>query len=187
MKKVFQFKSMAFLAVALLVSTFASAQTAPAFKPKQAVNDSASGKIGNAMVSIKYGAPSLQGRKILGAIEPYGKPWRAGGNAATTITTDRDLTIEGKKLPAGKYNLFMTPGEKEWKVMFDSFTPGEWGIKKDASDPRGYSANEDPSKDVLVATVKPKKAGPTERLKYVITDKGFSLIWEDVEIPIAAK
>src|SRR5471030_724797 len=101
MKKVFQFKAIAFLAAALLVSTFASAQTAPAFKPKSAVNDSVSGKIGTAMVSIKYGAPSLQGRKILGTIEPYGKPWRAGANAATTITFDKELTIEGKKLAAG--------------------------------------------------------------------------------------
>jgi hypothetical protein len=185
MKKLLQFKAIAFLAIALLVSTFASAQT-PAFKPKPSPRDSVSGKIGSAMVSINYGAPSLQGRKILGAIEPYGKPWRAGANSATTFTIDKDLTIEGKKLPAGKYTLFMTPGETEWKVMFNSQT-GQWGIKKDASDSRGYSAGDDPTKDVLVATVKPKKAGPTERLKYVITNKGFSLIWEDVEIPVAVK
>jgi hypothetical protein len=186
MKKVFQFKAVAVLTIALLVSAFASAQTPAAFKPKQAQNDSVSGKIGSAMVSIKYGAPTLQGRKILGVIEPYGKTWRAGANAATTLTTDKELTIEGKKLPAGKYTVFMTPGETEWKVMFSSQN-GEWGIKKDTADPRGYSATEDPSKEVLVATVKPKKAGPTERLKYVITSKGFSLIWEDVEIPVAVK
>jgi len=186
MKKVFKFKTAAFLAVALLVSTFASAQNAPDFKPKKAVNDSVSGKIGSAMVSIKYGAPSLQGRKILGVIEPYGKPWRAGGNAATTFTTDKDLTVEGKKLAAGKYTLFMVPDEKEWKVIFNSQN-GQWGIKKDASDSRGYSANDDPAKDVLVVSVKPKKAGPTERLTYTMNNKGFSLLWEDVEIPVAVK
>jgi hypothetical protein len=184
MKKVFQLKTVAFLAVALLVSTFAFAQN-PA-KPMPSPRDSVSGKIGSAMVSINYGAPSLRGRKILGTIEPYGKPWRAGANAATTFTTDKDITIEGKKLPAGKYTLFMTPGESEWKVMFNSQN-GEWGIKKDASDPRGYAASDDPTKDVLVATIKPKKAGPTERLVYTMNSKGFSLLWEDVEIFVPVK
>src|ERR1700744_2835601 len=136
MKKLFKFKTVAFLAVALLVSTFASAQNAPAFKPKPSPNDSVKGNIGNALVSIKYGAPSLQGRKILGAIEPYGKPWRAGANAATTFTTDKDLTVDGKKLAAGKYTIFMVPDEKEWKVIFNSQN-GQWGIKKDAGDSRG--------------------------------------------------
>jgi hypothetical protein len=186
MKKVFQFKTMAFLAVALLVSTLASAQTPAAFKPKPSPRDSVSGKIGSAMVSINYGAPALQGRKILGVIEPYGKVWRAGANQSTTFTTDKDITVEGKKLPAGKYSLFMTPGETEWKVIFNSQT-GQWGIKKDPAGGNGYVAGDDAAKDVLVATIKPKKAGPTERLKYVITSKGFSLIWEDVEIPVAVK
>ena len=80
----------------------------------------------------------------------------------------------------------MVPDEKEWKVIFNSQN-GQWGIKKDAGDSRGYSANDDPTKDVLVVTVKPKKAGPTERLQYTINNKGFSLLWEDVEIPVSVK
>jgi len=173
MKKVFQLKAIAFLAVGLLVSTLVSAQ-APAFKPKPSPRDSVSGMIGKAMVSINYGAPALQGRKILGVIEPYGKVWRAGANQSTTFTTDKDLMVEGKLLPAGKYSFYATPGETEWKVIFNSAT-GQWGIKKNPDGP-GAVATDDPAKDVLVVTVKAKKAGPTERLKYVITDKGFSLV-----------
>ena len=183
MKKTLKLAVMA-LALALFCTTFASAQTPP--RPPQSPNDSVSGMIGKASVKIKYGAPSLRGRKILGAIEPYGKPWRAGANAATTIITDKDITVGGKTLAAGKYTIFMVPDEKEWKVIFSSAT-GEWGIKKDTNDPRGYSANEDPSKDVATVMVKPKKAGPTERLTYTINKKGFALIWEDVEIDVPVK
>jgi hypothetical protein len=187
MKKVFQLKSVLFFAVALLVAGVACAQTAPPVKKVPlSPRDSVGGTIGKATVSINYGAPSLRGRKILGTVEPYGKPWRSGANQSTTFTTDKDITVEGKTLPAGKYSFFTVPGETEWKIIFNSQT-GQWGIKKDATDTRGYAANEDPSKDVLVVTVKPKKAGPTERLTYAITKKGFSLIWEDVEVPVSVK
>ncbi len=182
MKTLFQFKAGALCAMAMLATAVTFAQGKPPASPR----DSVSGMIGKAMVSINYGAPSLRGRKFFGAIEPYGKPWRSGANQSTTFTTDKDIMVEGKKLPAGKYSFFTVPGETEWKVIFNSQV-GQWGIKKDPSDPRGSSANDDPSKDVLVVTVKPKKAGPTERLTYKINPKGFSLLWEDVEIPVMVK
>jgi hypothetical protein len=56
----------------------------------------------------------------------------------------KTLLVEGKKLPAGSYTLFVTPGEKEFTITFNSQL-GQWGIK------RSGEANEDPAKDVLVA------------------------------------
>src|SRR3569833_2726228 len=115
MIKTFQFGAVLALAFALFCTTLASAQNAPQ-RPPQSPNDSVSGMIGKASVKIKYGAPSLRGRKILGVIEPYGKPWRAGANAATTIITDKDITVGGKTLAAGKYTIFMVTDENEWIV-----------------------------------------------------------------------
>jgi len=177
MKTVFQLKAIAGLAVALLISTASYAQ-----KVVLSPRDSVSGKIGAATVSINYGAPSLRGRKILGSIEPYGKAWRAGANQATTFTTSAAITIDGKKLPAGKYSLYMVPGETEWKVIFNSEIPS-WGIKKG---PGNIVAN-DPAKDVLSVTVKPTSHEVTERLKYEIDNKGFALVWENVSVPVAIK
>jgi len=176
MKKVFHFKAVAFLAVALLVSTFAFAQ-----KPAASPRDSVSGKIGSAMVSINYGAPSVRGRKIFGGLQPWDKMWRGGANQATTLVTDKSIKVEGKTLPAGKYTLFITPSEKgDWTVTINSQT-GQWGITKTGD------ANDDPTKDVVVAKVKTKTAPFTETLKYVITGKGFSLIWENTEVPVSIK
>jgi hypothetical protein len=186
MNRSFKLKAVSFFACAFLASSVAMAQTTPPAKKQiPSPRDSVSGMIGKATISINYGAPSLRGRKILGVIEPYGKVWRAGANAATTFTTDKDIMVEGQKLPAGKYSLYATPGETEWKIIFNSQT-GQWGIKKNPDGP-GAVATDDPAKDVLVITVKPKKAGPTERLTYTMNKKGFALVWEDVEVPVSIK
>jgi hypothetical protein len=180
MKKTFQLKATALLAFALLISSFTFAQEK---KAPLSPRDSVSGKIGKAIVSINYGAPSVRGRKIFAAdgLQPYGKMWRAGANQATTLTTDKDIKVEGKSLPAGRYSLFVTPSEKgEWTVTINSEI-GQWGIKKNGE------ANVDMAKNVVVAMVKPKTVPFTERLKYVITNKGFSLQWENVELPVAVK
>ena len=99
MKTSLKLKALMAFAFALLTTTIAFAQDAP--KIKGAVNEFVNGKIGNAYITLNYGAPSLQGRKILGVKEPYGKGWRAGANKATQITTTAELTIDGHKLPAG--------------------------------------------------------------------------------------
>ena len=57
---------------------------------------SASGKIGNATITVNYGSPSVKGRAIWGELVPYGKVWRTGANKATTFETDADITVEGQ-------------------------------------------------------------------------------------------
>jgi hypothetical protein len=141
----------------------------------------ASGKVGGATITIDYSSPSVKGRKIFGGLLPYGTVWRAGANEATQFQTDKDIKVEGKSLPAGKYTLFATPGEKEWTVIFNSET-GQWGDKE------GGAANLDPTKNVLEVKVKPvKSASLNERLVYVVTGNGFTLKWENTEVPVAIK
>jgi hypothetical protein len=178
MRKLFQLKALPFFVCALLMSSAAMAQGQQA-SPR----DSVSGTINGSTISINYGAPSVRGRVVFGGdkpLEPYGKIWRAGANQMTTFTTSKDITVEGKTLPAGKYSFFATPGETEWTIIFNSVT-GAWGIHRDGT------ANDDPAKDVLVVKVKASKHDLTERLKYVIGKKGFSLVWENVEVPVKVK
>jgi hypothetical protein len=143
--------------------------------------ETATGSIKGANVTIAYSSPAVKGRQIWGGLVPYDKVWRAGANQATIFTTDKPLTIQGKTLPAGKYSLYATPGEKEWKIIFNSQT-GQWGINRDGS------TTDDASKDVLVVTAKPTKSATTnERLVYKISDKGFALEWENLSVPVWVK
>ena len=141
----------------------------------------AEGTIDGVKVKIDYSQPSAKGRTMLGGIEAYGKVWRTGANEATIFETDKDIKVEGKELKAGKYSLFIVPGEKEWEFILNSET-GQWGIKK------GGDANFDPTKNVITFKVKPaKSASLTEQLTYAVTDKGFTFRWENVEAQAGIK
>ena len=163
--------------IALLVSTAAFAQK----KSQPSPADTASGTVAGSMIKIYYHSPGVKGRKIWGGLVPYNQVWRAGANEATIFTTSKDIKIGGKTLPAGKYSFYAIPGEKEWKVIFNSQT-GQWGIKMDGS------TTDDASKDVLVATVTPMKSqGMNERMVYKLTPGSIILLWDNLAVPIPVK
>lgn len=106
-------------------------------------------KIGTdkAMVRVTYSRPAKNGREIFGTkLAPYGKVWRAGANEASEIKFYQDVTIGGKKVPAGTYALLTIPNEKEWTVILSSDLD-QWGA---------YSYNE--ALDVARVTVPVQKS-----------------------------
>jgi len=173
-------KAIVFASVCMLMTITMFAQQNPPASPPA----TATGKIGEATITINYSSPSVKGRNVWdpnGTLAHYGKAWRAGANQATTFETDKAITVEGKPLPAGKYSLYAIPNEKEWVWVFNSKIP-DWGIE------RGGVVKNDPAADVLKVTIKPvKSATMNERLVYEITSKGFSLKWENVEAPVSIK
>lgn len=165
--------------LSLLLTFFAVSYSATA-QEKASPAATATGKVGDATITITYSSPAVKGRKIWGDLVPYDKVWRAGANQATTFETDKTIKVEGKELAAGKYSLFATPGEKEWHIIFNSQT-GQWGIK-------GGQANRDAANDVLIIAVKPTTSSVmNERLLYEVTEKGFSLKWDNLEVPVSIK
>lgn len=168
-----------FLTLSFLLAAFVTTTAWSQEKPSPAAT--ATGKIGDAAITISYSSPAVKGRKIWGELVPYNKAWRAGANSATVFETDKAIKVEGKDLPAGKYSLFAIAGEQEWQLIFNSET-GQWGTK------RTGEANFDPAKNVLAVTVKPIASSTmNERLLYEVTGKGFSLKWENLEVPVAIK
>src|ERR1043165_4909369 len=140
--------------------------------------DSTTGQIGGATITINYSSPSVKGRKIWGELVPYNKVWRTGANEATLFNTDKEIKVEGKPLPSGKYSIYTIPGEKEWVFIFNSQT-GQSGVKENGE------TSEDPAKDVLRVTVKPEKSASfNERMKFEVDKNGFSLLWEKLKVPV---
>jgi hypothetical protein len=166
-------------AITMIAATLVSVSTWAQSPAATATGKLASG----ANITIKYSAPSVRGRKIYGTdLVPYDKVWRAGANEATTIDIDKDVTVEGQKLAKGKYSIYAIASEKgPWQIIFNTQT-GQWGINRDQSTTR------DPAKDAIVVKVTPKKAAAmSEQLKYVVNSGGFSIIWENLEIPVSMK
>lgn len=179
MKKNVISKGLMLTFVGLLMSSLIFAQGDKSKRPSPAAT--ATGTINGATISIDYSSPAVKGRKVWGDLVPYNDVWRTGANEATVFTTSKEIKVEGKSLPAGKYSLYTIPGEKEWVFIFNSQT-GQWGIKE------GGKTTEDPAKDVLRVTVKSKKsAAPNEHMKFVVNKSGFALEWENLTVPVSVK
>lgn len=164
-------KKISFLALALLFINFLNAQEKPT-----STKEMVSGKINGATITINYGSPSVRAREIWGKLVPFNQVWRAGANDATTFETDKDLTIEGSKLPAGKYSFFVIPNEKECVIIFNKEAK-QWGAYK-------Y----DEKQDQLRVTVKQKAAETmAEKLVYTINKDTIVLSWEKWNIPFSVK
>lgn len=104
-------------------------------------------KVGDkAYIRLTYSRTAKKEREIFGKLVPFGKVWRIGANEAPEIKFYQDVTIDGKKVPAGVYTLLMIPNENEWTVILNTDLD-VWGA---------YSYNE--SKDVLRAKATTKKA-----------------------------
>ncbi|PVX47665.1 hypothetical protein C8C85_3619 [Flavobacterium sp. 103] len=151
--------------------SFVNAQEKPKSPPEKAT-----GTINGATIQINYGSPSVRGRKIWGELVPFNEVWRAGANEATTFETDKDLTIEGLRLPAGKYSFFVIPNQNECVVIFNKEAK-QWGA---------YKYND--KVDQLRVKVKPQIAdSATEKLTYIINATDVELVWEKWIIGFSVK
>lgn len=97
----------------LLLGASAQSLTTPQPSPTQTIKQNFG--VGN--IELNYSRPAKKGRKVMGDLVPFGKVWRTGANAATTINFSEDVTIGGKELKAGKYGLLSIPGEKKWTII----------------------------------------------------------------------
>ena len=186
--KRFGFSCGVVLILALLL-TLPSPAAAQGPQVRQSLKAGVTQRLGtDADITIEYSRPGVKGRKIWGALVPFGMapgnqysknqpfPWRAGANENTTIEFKKDVLIEDKPLAAGKYGLHMIPGEKEWTIIF-SKNNSAWGSF-------GYKQEE----DALRVTVTPIAAPFQEWLTYGFDNlAGKSatafLLWEQLKVP----
>jgi Protein of unknown function (DUF2911) len=81
---------------------------------------------------VIYSRPHRQGRKIFGGLLKYGEPWRLGANEATEIEFFRAVTIQGKRVGPGRFNIYAVPQEKEWTIILNT-NIYSWGLKQDST------------------------------------------------------
>lgn len=165
--KIYDMKHLVFTASLIFMGFFVFAQS-PTTKPSPAAKTTAS--IEGNTITIDYHQPSVKGRKIWGALVPYGKVWRAGANQTTSIAFSSDAKVHGKKVPAGKYAFFVIPNEKDWTIILNKTI--KWGAFS-------YKQEE----DVLRFTVPVEQMKSSEeKLTYSISETGeVSLLWANAK------
>lgn len=177
MKKLVALFSMAAL---LFTTTACSAQNKAEDKSKRPsppakVSETISS---GAVISIDYSQPSVKGRTIGKDLEPKGDAvWRTGANEATVFETSKDVTINGKTLPAGKYGLFSIAGQDEWTIIFNK-TWKQWG-----------AFDYKQADDVLRVKAKATKAKTfAEKMTFTIAKDGnVNLLWGDHQVNFMVK
>lgn len=160
------------LTISLFISSITRAQVD---LPRVSPNASVSETIGYTTVTINYCRLAVKERKIWDGLVPYNKVWRTGANEATTIQFTTDVTVEGNKVPAGRYSLFTIPAENEWTVILNKIDK-QWG-----------AFNYKEADDLLRFKVKPVKGNFTERLQFSfsnIADASADLVlnWENLQV-----
>jgi hypothetical protein len=104
------------------------AQTPPVEFPAPSPASTLKQRVGLTDVEIVYSRPSVRGRKIFGAMIPYGEVWRTGANAATRISFSTDVKLQGAALAAGAYELFTIPGKDDWTIIVQKHPEkASWG------------------------------------------------------------
>ena len=124
------------------------------------------------VMRLIYSRPHLQGRELFHDVLKYGEYWRLGANEATEIEFFRDVTIQGKKIKAGRYILYCILGPSTWKMVLNS-NIDSWGLQQDST------------KDVQHFEVPVTHGNPSLdyfTMVFEKTNKGAELImaWDDV-------
>ena len=126
-------------------------------------------------IKIDYSQPSVNGREIglMGekGVEPHkDSVWRTGANEATVFEVNKDVTINGKALPAGKYGLFTIWHGDTWTIIFNK-TWDQWGAftYKAADDALRIDVDNEAPDD------------PAQKMTFTVDDDGtVSLAWGNV-------
>lgn len=171
--------SIALLVSGMIASTSTKAQDTEDKSKRPSPPAEVTQKIASgATVTIDYSQPSVKGRTIGKDLEPMqGQVWRTGANEATVFQTDKDLTIDGKTLPAGKYGLFTIFNGEDATVIFNK-TSKQWGAFKynEADDALRVKAN--------VETA----SSPSEKMTFTISPEGkVDLAWGDKKMEFAVE
>jgi hypothetical protein len=164
------------IAASLMFIAEAQLKTPPPSPPQTIKQD-----FGLSSIELSYSRPGIKGRKIFGDLVPYGKIWRTGANNATTITFGDEVSINGTKVPAGKYGLLTIPEKKSWTVIISKQT--------DVTGPGGYKQESDIVRiPVEVKSMKPSLETFTIQFANVKpTSCELQIMWDksSVTVPIA--
>jgi hypothetical protein len=163
---------------AMMYSTEAQTLKTPAASPAQTVKQD----FALSSVELTYSRPSMKGRKVFGDLVPFGKVWRTGANAATTITFGEEVMVGDKKVPAGKYGLLTIPDQNEWTMILTK--------QLDVTGPAAYKQDQ----DIVRVKVKPETLPfPIETFMIIFDDikpssMNLIVLWENtvINLPIKA-
>ena len=150
------------------------AQGRPRISPHESVENTVDG----AKITIVYGRPSMRGRKIFGALVPYGRIWGPGADEATTLDSSKVLVLGGVRVPSGPHTIWVLPTSDRWTLIV-------------SDEPSAFHTRYPSGSDLgRVAFTKRHLAQPIEQLTFEIRPGRagggtLAMLWEETEASVA--
>lgn len=148
---------------------------------KKSIAQEEHAQIGATHITLLYAAPAVRERIIWGGLVPYNEVWVTGAHRATSFEIDHEISIEGKKIKAGKYAIFTIPGKDKWTFILNKKWDQHLADEYNSAD------------DILRVEVTPRTLPEVqERLNYTITELSeteaiLSISWEKIKVNIPLK
>ena len=104
-------------------------------------------------LTVEYGRPPLEGRDVLGLIEP-GAIWRMGADQPTTLRADIPLQIGGTQISSGKHILLARfVDKKKWSLVVSSKSVFEFDESGKIAEAEGEFVEEKDAVDRVTITL----------------------------------
>jgi Protein of unknown function (DUF2911) len=71
-------------------------------------------------IELAYHRPVARGRTLFGALVPWGRIWSPSADSVARFTTTGPLELNGSRLAAGSYGVWMIPDSVSWTVIFSA-------------------------------------------------------------------
>lgn len=130
-------------------------------------------------MEVRYSRPRLRGRRdVIGTRIQWGQIWTAGANNATTLAVSKPVTLEGARVAAGRYSVWLIPART-----------GAWELILDHDTTLWHTQGPKPRPGQVRVPVHPERGAFTEVLTWsfpAVTSTGATLAmqWDTVSVPL---
>ncbi len=123
---------------------------------------------------LVYSRPQKSGRVIFGSLVKYGQVWRLGANEATELEFFRNVKINGKTVPKGRYTFYAICQDNKWTLIINK-EKDIWGL--------AYNPNKDLLRvDVPVQQMSTSVEALTMYFETITGGAHLIILWDQVKV-----
>ena len=132
-------------------------------------------------ITIEYSRPRLRGRsEVFGSEVKWEEIWTPGANMATTLEVNKDIQINGHRVPKGKYSVWLQVNRDSWTFMLDTTVE------------RFHTVRPDKDSVMLRFDIRPEQKQKMEVLTWWFPDVGsdrvtLAMQWDKYYVPLTIK
>ena len=168
-----------FVALALALAACGGSQPSAAQGIRRSQLAGLSQQIGDARIELVYRRPVARGRALFGALVPWGRIWSPSSDTVARLTLSRPVEINGTRVPAGSYGLWMIPDSTAWTVIV-------------SAKPDAFHLRYPEGQDVVRVTAAPQRGEHVETLLFAfpMVDADSAILqlrWGTTMVPLTMR